>query len=92
MRICLQPGNCRDICPDCTHAERAVRCSIALQNAVSNPYPVTDAEVGVEWLQHGLIRSIVRPHRDLEQIRLCLRLLLPVLHLVADIGATGRAD
>lgn len=72
-----------------THPERCAPCSIPLQNTVSDPHAVTDAEVGVEWLPHGLIRSIAHPYRDLEHIGLSLTLLLPAFHLVADIGATG---
>jgi hypothetical protein len=73
-----------------TVPKRVVPCSIPLQNTISDPHAVSNAEASVEWLQHGLIRSIAHPYRDLEHIRLSLTLPLPVFHLVADIGATRR--
>ncbi|WP_287365454.1 hypothetical protein [Thauera sp.] len=75
-----------------TVPKRVVPCSIPLQNTISDPHAVSNAKASVEWLQHGPIRSIAHPYRDLEHIGLSLTLPLPVFHLVADMHLTSPKE
>jgi hypothetical protein len=62
--------------------------SVATRDAVFNPHPVPNPNIGMAGLRQRLVRAIAHANRELDGIRWRL---VSFSYLIADKGTTGRA-